>query len=198
MKTVTYTGVGSRLTPDHVLERMREIGAAFARAGATLRSGGAGGADEAFEFGARYGGGLSELYLPWLGYNDCTSGIVRSAIDAEALARSVHPAWERLGPAAKRLHTRNVHVVLGLDLKSPSSFLICWTLDGCEGKATRTSRTGGTATAILIAERFRVPVFNLAVTTAEQRLAKLVSEIGQEHLRTFAGDAARAEGLVGE
>ena len=46
-----YTGVGSRETPSDILEVMESVGYALASQGWTLRSGGAVGADQAFERG---------------------------------------------------------------------------------------------------------------------------------------------------
>ena len=48
----SYAGIGSRKTPPHVLAAMTQIAEALAERGYILRSGGAGGADSAFEKGA--------------------------------------------------------------------------------------------------------------------------------------------------
>lgn len=47
-----YTGVGSRKTPAHIMEIMRDLGRKLCSEGWGLRSGGASGADQAFEHGA--------------------------------------------------------------------------------------------------------------------------------------------------
>lgn len=186
MSIFAYTGVGSRSTPAEVLAEMSTIAARLAHDGYTLRSGGADGADKAFENGARYGGGQTEIYIPWSGFNGRSTGIVRNSLEAEALAQSVHPAWERLTPGGRKAHTRNVHQVLGLDLRTPSLFVVCWTPDGCTGAATRTARTGGTATAILIAERYAVPVFNLQEPDAADRLTAMLNATASERWDAFA------------
>ena len=46
-----YAGIGSRETPPQVLEQMRKIGTFLAERHYVLRSGGAKGADTAFELG---------------------------------------------------------------------------------------------------------------------------------------------------
>lgn len=46
-----YAGIGSRKTPKKILEQMRNISSFLAKEGYTLRSGGADGADSAFEDG---------------------------------------------------------------------------------------------------------------------------------------------------
>jgi hypothetical protein len=188
MNGLAYTGVGSRKTPFEVLERMRSLGYALARAGYLLRSGGADGADEAFERGAKDGNGAAEIYVPWPGFNDHPSGLVRRSLEAEAIARSAHPAWDRLSPAARKCHTRNVHQVLGFDLRTPSLFVVCWTPDGCTGADTRTAMTGGTATAILVAERYAVPVFNLQEPDAADRIDAMLGATFNERWRALANE----------
>ena len=49
---IHYAGIGTRVTPPAVLERMTNIGMLLAMQGFVLRSGGARGADRAFEEGA--------------------------------------------------------------------------------------------------------------------------------------------------
>jgi len=157
-----YTGVGSRETPARVLEQMSSLAAALAQAGFTLRSGGAEGADAAFEQGARtVAGAHMQIYLPWRGFNGNPSPLYTVERRALDVARRVHPAWHRLSPAARKLHARNCYQVLGLSFDVPSQFVVCWTSDGCESACTRSVKTGGTGTAIELAERHGVPVFNL-------------------------------------
>lgn len=165
-----YTGVGSRETPLSVQNDMVRLAAAMA-AHYTLRSGGADGADTAFEAGARAVKGPADIFLPWRGFNKNNSSLYGVSDQALALAKAVHPAWERLSQGAQKLQARNMYQVLGLDLESPSDLLVCWTADGCETEAARTSRTGGTASAIVLALRNQVPVFNLANPAARERLA---------------------------
>lgn len=170
-----YTGVGSRETPAAVLDRMTTLARVLGVRGWTLRSGGANGADTAFEEGAPPE--RRQIYLPWKGYNDRRD--VRfdlPSAEAFTLAATLHPMWDSLKPMVKRLHARNCNQVLGNDLKTPSVFLVCWTADGCESEAERTRFTGGTATAIVLAERHGVPVFNLNRTGAMDRLLAFTAD----------------------
>ena len=64
-KTRRFAGIGSRSTPDHVLQAMRKVAHRLAEMGYTLLSGGAAGADSAFEEGCF---GRKEIYLPWTGF----------------------------------------------------------------------------------------------------------------------------------
>lgn len=135
----------------------------------TLRSGAAEGADMAFERGA---GPMSEIYLPWHGFNRRFeyNTIPRPTVAAYVMAATVHPGWFNMGYGARALHARNCHQVLGSKLDDPSMFVVCWTPDGCEDEASRNRDTGGTATAIVLAARCGIPVFNLQRAGAMERL----------------------------
>jgi len=50
------------------------------------------------------------------------------------------------------LQARNSHQVLGLDLNTPSDFVICWTKNGKD--------QGGTFQTIRIARSYDIPIFN--------------------------------------
>jgi len=157
-----YTGVGSRRVPPDMWVVLSDYAEFLARAGYTLRSGAADGSDEAFETGADRARGAKEIYLAWRGFNGSKSHLHYLTIEAMELAAQVHPKWNNLSPAAQRLQGRNMYQVLGYELVLPSEFLLCWTPDGIERDVERTKHSGGTATAIALADRNGVPVFNLA------------------------------------
>lgn len=161
LKYKPYTGIGSRQTTPDILAQMEAIGSFLAERDYTLRSGGADGADSAFERGCGEDA-PREIYLPWKGFNGNASPFFLNKKDerfvkAKAIASQLHPAWDKCSHAAQMLHTRNVFQVLGWNLDRPSDFLICWTLDGKE--------FGGTATAIKLAKQHNVAVCNLAITS---------------------------------
>jgi hypothetical protein len=143
-----YTGVGSRSTPDDILRLMTHIALKLATMGYTLRSGGAMGADLAFERGAS-----TSKHIFYAKH---------ATPQAMAIAAYFHPAWIRMTSYAQKLHGRNAFQVLGPYLCEPSEFLICWTSDGAETHKQRSITTGGTGTAISIASHYGVPVYNLA------------------------------------
>lgn len=116
-----------------------------------LRSGGARGADISFEKGVT----LSEIFLTdhkringQISYYD-----PEMLKQASEIASKFHPVWGRLDEYSKKLHTRNTFQILGEELKTPSSFVICWTEDG--------KPKGGTAQAIRVATHYNIPIFNL-------------------------------------
>lgn len=158
-----YAGIGARGSPDDILALMRRIAAALARLGWALRSGGAPGADTAFEEGARGASGRIGLYLPWRGFESRTRDVVlhQATERARLIVPSFHPTWRSLGRGARALHARNVHQVLGSTCDNPASFVVCWTPDGATCAAETSPRTGGTGTAVRIASAYCVAVYNL-------------------------------------
>ena len=161
-----YAGIGSRKTPTSVLEFMTQAAASLEKKGFILRSGGAAGADSAFEAGCTN----KDIYLPWPSSAHGRNGIVLGTHpEAVRIAKMYHPAWERLGQAAQKLMARNVGQIIGNPYNPIlSSFVLCWTPDGAE-KST-TIATGGTGQAIRMAIAYNVPVFNLANDNCVGRL----------------------------
>lgn len=173
-----YTGVGSRETPHDVFKILSGYAEALALAGHTGRSGGADGADTAIEEGIDRVNGRKQIFLPWRGFNGNKSSFFGVTDDALEIAATAHPAWASLTRAAKTMHGRNVFQVLGENLSAPSRFVLCWTADGLEHEKDRTRRSGGTATAIVLALRHNVPVFNLGRPGSRDRLDKFLIERG--------------------
>lgn len=183
MSNLIYAGIGSRKTPPPILAFMSLIAGRLAQRGYTLRSGAADGADAAFEMGCIAVGGQTEIWLPWKGFNGhADTGLFPGPAHA-TVAASVHPAWEHLRRGPRALHARNVGQVLGMDLASPVSFILCYTPDGCESERTRSSVTGGTATAIVLAGRRGIPVFNLAQPDGKERMYQLVLNLAGDYSR---------------
>ena len=145
-----YTGIGSRETPKPILKYMIMIAFKFAKFGWTLRSGGAAGADSAFEFGCDLGGGSKEIYLPWKDFNGNTSKLFPPSEKAIEVAKKYHPKFSSLSSGAKKLHARNSHQILGVDCSTPAELVICWT-----------PGSGGTEQALRIARDHKIEILNL-------------------------------------
>lgn len=138
-----YAGIGSRSTPPAILDEMRRQGQTWA-GHFILRSGCAVGADSAFDAGAVEFGGAVERYLPWRGFNgvtDASRGLLAPTPRAYDIACRHHPGWSQLSKAARALHARNVHQVLGAACDDPAAWVLCWTPDGTERETT--AKTGG-------------------------------------------------------
>lgn len=134
-----YAGIGSRTTPDDIIQIMTKVAKRLATMNYTLRSGGAAGADTAFENGA---GRLKQIFRP----RDATAEAIR-------LASEFHPAWHNCNEYVRKLHGRNAQIILGRELDEPVEFVLCWTPGG--------QGVGGTGMGISIAESRNVPVKNL-------------------------------------
>lgn len=175
----TYAGIGSRETPKQIISVMNQIARVLYREGYTLRSGGAPGADQAFEWGvwsaANDEGNANkraEIYLPWASFEHGTRPpIVPKLIEpgdgAREIAEVYHPRWRYLKFGAKKLIARNTHQILGPDLTNvdPVDFVICWT-KGAKGG-------GGTGQAIRIAKGWDIPVYDLGTRDDWSFLFKL-------------------------
>lgn len=167
-----YAGVGSRETPGDVLEVMTRFARHMESRGYILRSGGANGADTAFENGAS--DAMREIFLPWPGFNGRSSRFERPSEAAMLMGATFHPRLSTLSPqhpdwqqnrtqTLRKLMGRNVHQVLGQGLDVPVKFLICWTPDAVDGTTTLTTgKSGGTGQAIRLAAAHQVRVYNLA------------------------------------
>lgn len=171
-----YTGIGSRETTYLICRTMSDLASRLCSKGWVLRSGGAAGADQAFESGVdchvkKLSSNTAEIYLPWNGFNNKFT-----SLDSAYLAADKFPSRNKaiellksvcgnshvrcLSFGALKLHIRNIHQVLGKDLETKSSFVICWTEEGRE--------VGGTATAIKLAKYLEIPVYNLGKETQVQ------------------------------
>ena len=150
----TYTGIGSRETPPDILMLMTSLATALSKHNYILRSGGAEGADSAFELGATY----KEIYLPWNGFNgkvvDGVSYLLPIETEqAREYVYDYHPNGLYLKAGAFKLMVRNTYQVLGASLHNPSDVLFCWTSDG--------RASGGTGQAMRIADDYNIPIINL-------------------------------------
>ena len=152
----TYAGIGSRKTPKDILIKMEQISKKLSELGYTLRSGGAIGADLAFERGSS----KKEIFLS----NDATK-------DAHDLTSKFHPAWGSLDSYTKGLHARNAMIILGRELNDPVEFGVCWTPNG--------KIMGGTGQALRIAEDKGVKIYNLFIEKDLKDLREFVSGLIQ-------------------
>lgn len=166
-----YAGIGSRTAPQEILQEMSALAKACALAGYTLRSGGADGADTAFEQGCDSVNGTKEIFLPWKNFNKNTSPLFEIPDAVYQLGEKYHPAWHILPNAVRKLIARNGQQILGKNLDAPVDFVICWTRDGCSKGEERTKESGGTGQAIEIASAYNIPVFNLKRGELELQMA---------------------------
>lgn len=169
-----YAGIGSRETPSNIEEIMTVTAGALEKLGFILRSGGAEGADQAFEKGV-VDPGMKEIYLPFKGFEGSTSDLILdsfdNAQDAYDTVDEFHPnpfavkRWKK----SYKLMARNSYQVLGRDHNTHSKFIICWTVGG--------KIKGGTGQALRIAKKLGIRVVNLGAETGISDLKQLFLDI---------------------
>lgn len=180
------TGIGSRETPDDVLDLMHRIAYMKAKEGFLLRSGGADGADTAFEVGFKTFCAENSIpfeermciYLPWVGFNErsgkeCVSLTSLTVSEKNFLmtcAQKVHPAFSRLSTGAMLLHTRNILQIRGHEKTGLrcSDEIVYWTPGKIEP-------TGGTRTAVKFAEYLGLKTQNLNDSIVRKKYEMYVS-----------------------
>lgn len=161
-----YAGIGSRETPQPICSLMTQVAEKLEGEGWILRSGGAAGADSAFEAGVSNPEKM-EIFLPSSYFNGRSSSR-KGYIDATKLEgfpkalKTVdlfHPAPGRLSDFPRKLMARNAMQVLGASLEEPSKFVAAWTVGG--------KVAGGTGQALRIAQHYSIPVINLGDPATE-------------------------------
>ena len=167
-RPLLWAGIGSRQTPAATLADMTELAGKMADAGWHLASGGADGADTAFAAGTP--AEQRTVWLPWPRYNglsgpDCLVPTPDRLRECFAIAERLHPAWDRCSAGARKLHARNVAILLGPNLDRPVDAVVCWTENGAV--------TGGTGMGLRIAAEHGIPIFNLGSMTMKEAWDKL-------------------------
>jgi hypothetical protein len=172
---IYYAGIGSRETPKDVCRKMSTAGRVLWKAGFTLRSGGAKGADTAFESGAlgAANGQVDddtvhalrksqetvwdriEIYLPYQRFNGHPSPLYGTTKEARLIAKQYHPRWDILSCTGRDFMGRNAYQILGSGLDTPVSFVLCWTPKG--------KISGGTGQALRHAKDLGIPILNFGV-----------------------------------
>lgn len=158
-----WTGIGARETPQEIFDLMIEISLYMNDWNWILRSGGAAGADTAFEMGTN----KKEIYLPWKNFRDNPSSLYLfsssvnsgSAIamaekvwDLRYKAGNVKVKWNSLKDVTKKFMIRNIFQIFGAEVNNLSRMIFCWTKDG--------EASGGTGMAIFTAEMFNKAQYN--------------------------------------
>jgi hypothetical protein len=146
-----YAGIGSRQTPPDILEFMEKVAIKLDSDGYILRSGGAEGADRAFERGVSNPNKKQIFYAkhaPLWAFDE-----VKKYIPTD---RSGFDGWS---PYVRKLLARNMCQILGENGDSPVEFVVCWT----PSTVYTDSSAGGTAYAIRCALAYNIPVYNFVI-----------------------------------
>lgn len=152
-----YAGIGSRKTPEKILGEMRTIATRLEKYGYTLRSGGAKGADSAFEAAAK----RKEIFYA----SDCENWCLEMV---SKYVPSDRPPLERMNPYIQKLLGRNMKQLFGHNGNDPVDFVVCWTPHGDQG---------GTGYAIRAAEDYGISVYNLNNKNDREDLKALLATL---------------------
>ena len=173
---------------------MSELAMIFEKKGYILRSGCATGADAAFEDALYNPAKNAEIYIPnksfpyKMGTKYKKHYIVPKEMFGEGFnglycqatrlihKYDIHAGWKYLNTGIMDLHNRNMFQVLGIDLKSKSSFNICYTRGKELKQADTHSKTGGTGTSINASDLYKIKLFNLSVDEHYVRLSNFINE----------------------
>ncbi len=180
-----YTGIGSRkILPGPGITHhgfMKYLAKLFSMKGLTLRSGGAIGADTAFESGCDLDSGKKEIFLHKRRVGQRTANGVDSFDsttspcwkEAHALAKRFHPFYKTMSQNSRDLHARNVFQVLGWEMNNPTDFVVfgATPVEGSFGLVE-----GGTNTAVQIAKANGIPTFNLLISEEIKDFEKFMRE----------------------
>jgi len=170
----SYAGIGSREVPKEIQELIFKISRKLALEDWTLFSGGAIGCDFTFENGCDDVCGKKKIFLPWKDFGkkwkrkSCSSDICSPSKEAISLVKDLANEY---GDYLKEsndwywlLLGRNMHQILGEDLKKPVKSVICYT--------TNAQEVGGTRWAIRIAKKFNIEILNLGKIETKNRFEK--------------------------
>ena len=197
-----YAGVGSRSTPSATLDAMADIAQTLGDAGVALSTGGAQGADRAFETGALRTDAPITVHTPWPGYNGYQPGrdpntdidVVHAQSNETIggrryadIAREQHPHWRRCGRGVRALFVRNVSILAGaLDDDGgtlPVRAVIAYTPNGLPvGR-----EAGGTGHTLRTAASLGIPFVNLSPRTPPDRNAAALAAVPEAVRRAVLG-----------
>jgi len=170
IKNKIYTGIGSRETPRSIMRVMYKFGYALGKMGCLLRSGGAIGADSAFELGCVAVNGPKAIYLPRVGfqkkYPNSQEGyyLYNESLDTELrkLVEEFHPSSKYLEEWGWKFMMRNCHQVLGFNLDEPTDFILMYSSKvKYDSEGLIYDCKGGTGFAVRLAYAYKIPVFLL-------------------------------------
>lgn len=158
-----YVGCGSTSAPEPILKLMRRVAGVMAQRGVHLRTSEQPGPDKAFVQGSL---GKFFTYLPDEDFEGRSAWGIPSELSLSGpratLARKLNPMFLMMPEAEKRWDIVANSVVLGSSGGDLAKLLITWTPDGATSPGEFTEHTGHVTRYLKLADRFGVPVMNLA------------------------------------
>lgn len=169
--------VGNNNAPPQVIDALKQLLDRLNQQGFTIRSRGVTTFDEVVEdHPLQY----REIHLPWREFESKSRQGVKKMSPftwhhdrIEAIAARIQPDYANLKNGVKKIVAAQLRAVLGKDGASLALALITYSEDGAQHDSEVNGRsTGDSALGILAANRFYIPVFNLARPDTLQRIAE--------------------------
>lgn len=158
-----YVGCGSTDAPEPILKLMKRLAGIMAQRGVHLRTSEQPGPDTVFRQGSL---GKFFTYIPEEDFGGLSAWGMPSELSPSGpratLARKLNPMFLMMPESEKRWDIVANSVVLGLSGGDLAKLLLTWTPDGATKPGEFTERTGHVARYLKLADRFGVPVLNLA------------------------------------
>ncbi len=185
--TMTYAGIGSRETPQEILDLMTKAAEYLDGLGYTLRSGAADGADTAFEKGATkkeiFKGfdpaGETEVKIAHEIHPDLKGAMnasknkkIKAKLAEGATQQEAEKSGERSAWAVQNLMARNTNQVFGKNLDSSVDFVLFYAKETDNPLRPK----GGTGQAVEMARRKGIPTINMADANWRDQLSAVIKK----------------------
>lgn len=174
-----FTVVGSKGTLDEVMEVGFKLSVILLEAGLQGYSGNAPGMDKVLNRAMLKTNCFNGyIFLPWPKFETrdvperCYDSFTITTPIGEECDKTIQeliPWYGNLSQGSKKLHSRNVKQIKGKDLKHPSELV----LHSAKGR-TPDKPTGGTRTAVVLAQKLSIPTFNLRFKSERIALQKFM------------------------
>lgn len=174
--TMTYAGIGSRKTPQDILNEMTEVAKYLdSTLGYTLNTGTTfkgreEGADKAFSDGTKN----KNLFSP---------DNIKTTDREYSIAKEIHPNWNALinkGIGGAQLMARNTNQVFGKNLDTPVDFVLFYAKESSNPLRPE----GGTGQAVEMARRKGIPTINMADSNWRNQLEDVIVKLQQPESQT--------------
>lgn len=170
MGNKTYAGIGSKKAGPVICSKAQRLGYYLANREWTLYSSHSPNFEVNLELGADASSlGETLIFLPHSGYNGALSNFSEPLPFSYAIAQELYSEWDSLNFKNKTIISNVCHQILGRNLESPVSFVLCWTEDGSSTFHDIPSDSGPVYFGIKLASMVGIPVFNLGSDTWRDR-----------------------------
>lgn len=193
--TMTYAGIGSRETPQRILDEMTAVAKELSdrytlNTGKTYTATKKYLGEEEYNKRAQESQRLSNLHGNKVGLDEEGADRAFSAGTNKKnlfspndtignremkVGEEIHPSWNSLSDGAKKLMARNTNQIFGSNLDTPVDFVLFYAEDtGKKGKTGENRPEGGTGQAVEMARAKGIPTINMQDTDWKEQLKRVL------------------------